>query len=254
MSNLPKYKLIQHSSGMRRIQALRDFSDVKAGDVGGFVTDGNNLSQDGDSWIYDEAMVLGDARVLENATVRGNSVVKDNSAIDGQASVSGCVTVTGGSLVTDSARVSEAAFLIGAEVRHFATVDEFAYIGKGSKVLNSAVVAGNARLSYSAIVLENAYIKTTSISGPVRIGSDAYIVTPRDYLAIELPSGKVAAYRKTDGTIAIQVGCKVFPATRPASRLEALAAENCWIASEIALVEPTLNYIRSYFGVKDFDV
>ena len=37
------------------IIALKDFSDVKAGDVGGFVESEDNLSQVGDCWIYDNA-------------------------------------------------------------------------------------------------------------------------------------------------------------------------------------------------------
>ena len=42
-----------------RILALKDFSDVKKGDLGGWVEYGNNLSQFDNSWIYDDAEVHG---------------------------------------------------------------------------------------------------------------------------------------------------------------------------------------------------
>ncbi len=45
--------------GYSRIMACKDFGDVKKGDIGGFVLYINNLSQEGDCWIYDDAIVVG---------------------------------------------------------------------------------------------------------------------------------------------------------------------------------------------------
>ena len=56
-----------------RIQALRDFSNVKKGDLGGWVETEDNLSQDGDAWVS------GNARVYENACVSGNARVSGNA-------------------------------------------------------------------------------------------------------------------------------------------------------------------------------
>ena len=41
-----------------RIKALKDFGDVKAGDLGGYIEDYKNLSHDGNCWIYDNAKVM----------------------------------------------------------------------------------------------------------------------------------------------------------------------------------------------------
>lgn len=51
-----KYKLTEKSKmlwgqTLYRIQALKDFGDVKAGDLGGWVEGLYNLSQNGKSWI-----------------------------------------------------------------------------------------------------------------------------------------------------------------------------------------------------------
>lgn len=65
---MKKYKLTDETIEFKgrtlyRIEALRNFRDVKAGDKGGFVESEENLSQEGDCWIY------GDTKVIENAVV-----------------------------------------------------------------------------------------------------------------------------------------------------------------------------------------
>lgn len=57
-----------------RIKALIEFGNVKAGELGGFVEKEENLSQDGNAWVYDNARVYGDACVCGDAgyaTVHG---------------------------------------------------------------------------------------------------------------------------------------------------------------------------------------
>lgn len=46
-----------------RIEALTDFADVKKGTLGGFVENEENLSQKGNCWIYDDAIVHGNAKI-----------------------------------------------------------------------------------------------------------------------------------------------------------------------------------------------
>lgn len=58
---------------LHRIKALIDFRNVKAGELGGFVEKEENLSHDGNAWVYDNARVYGNARVCGNAEVRGNA-------------------------------------------------------------------------------------------------------------------------------------------------------------------------------------
>lgn len=77
---MKKYKLstnenitLSDGSVVYRIQALKDFSDVKAGDLGGFVESEDNLSQRGNCWIYDMGFVYGDARVIGGARVSGRA-------------------------------------------------------------------------------------------------------------------------------------------------------------------------------------
>lgn len=84
-----------------RIKALKDFADVKAGDIGGYVESPCNLSQKGNCWIYDDAMVYDfahiydAARVSDNAKVFGNAAVCDNAKVYGHAQLFNRVRVCG---------------------------------------------------------------------------------------------------------------------------------------------------------------
>ena len=82
-----------------RIKALIEFGNVKAGELGGFVEKEENLSQDGNAWVYDNARVYGDACVCGDARVYGNAWVYDNARVYGDA------RVYGNAWVYDNARV-----------------------------------------------------------------------------------------------------------------------------------------------------
>ena len=90
-----KYELISSDrEGLYRVKALRDFNDVKKGDIGGYVESEKNLSQLGDCWIYDNAkvydnaIVVGNAKVCDNARVHNNAHVRGNAQICGDAIIS----------------------------------------------------------------------------------------------------------------------------------------------------------------------
>ena len=74
-----KYEItdIKHpgNPNLRRIRALKDFANVEAGDLGGWIENEGNLSQDGVCWIYENAQVYGSAQVYENARICGNAWV-----------------------------------------------------------------------------------------------------------------------------------------------------------------------------------
>ena len=53
----------------RRIRAKVAFGIVKAGEVGGWIEKEENLSDDGDAWVFGNAEVSGDAWVSGNARV-----------------------------------------------------------------------------------------------------------------------------------------------------------------------------------------
>ena len=87
---MKKYELtdetiVKYGSTLHRIKALKDFGNVKTGELGGYIESGSNLSQEGNCWVYSDALVFGNAEVYGNAWVFGNAEVFDNAEVYGNA-------------------------------------------------------------------------------------------------------------------------------------------------------------------------
>jgi hypothetical protein len=75
-----------------RIRALRDFGDVRRGDLGGYVENDSSLSHSGDSWVQDVAQVYGpNGSVIENARIKGEAWILGR--VDGQAQICDLVVI-----------------------------------------------------------------------------------------------------------------------------------------------------------------
>ena len=70
---------------LHRIRALKNFGDVEAGNIGGHVETEDNLSHDGNCWIYNEAMCMDNARVCDNAKMYNRSCMYNNSKMFGNS-------------------------------------------------------------------------------------------------------------------------------------------------------------------------
>ena len=70
---------------LHRIRALVDLPDVVPGDLGGWVESEDNLSQEGNCWVYENAKVYGDARIYGDAQVLSSALVYGESQVDGEA-------------------------------------------------------------------------------------------------------------------------------------------------------------------------
>ncbi len=150
-----------------RIKAIKDFGDVKAGDIGGFVASEANLSQEGNCWVYD------DASVLENAQVYGNASIKDNARVSGNAKICGNATVLG------KANVSE-----NAKVKCEAVIRDNAKVYGNCEIDGKATVSGNARISGKAIVC--AYAKVygdTLIKGSAIISGEKTRIHGKSFIS-----------------------------------------------------------------------
>ncbi|EIC1587416.1 hypothetical protein K9692_004877, partial [Escherichia coli] len=90
------------------IQAIRDFGDVKKDDIGGYVLNEDNLSHEGDCWIYDSSIVSDNARVRGNAKIKENCIVTGYAQIFGDAVLTGDVDVSGNACIYDNAFISDA--------------------------------------------------------------------------------------------------------------------------------------------------
>ena len=90
---------------IRRIRAVKTVANVATGELGGWIEKEENLSQDGDAWVSDNAWVFGNAKVSDNAEVSDDAEVSDNAWVSGDAEVFGNAWVFGNAKVSDDAWV-----------------------------------------------------------------------------------------------------------------------------------------------------
>lgn len=94
-----------------RIKAIKSFNGVRKGSLGGWVESEDNLSQEDNCWIFNEAKVFrnakvsGDVKVLENACIYGNAVIFGYVVISGNAKVYGNVHIYGNVSISGYAKV-----------------------------------------------------------------------------------------------------------------------------------------------------
>ena len=90
-----KYKALPNGKKLFRIKALKTFTNVCTGDIGGWIEKESNLSQEGNSWVYGDAQVSGDAMVSGDAWVYGSARVCGDAWVCGDAQVYGSARVCG---------------------------------------------------------------------------------------------------------------------------------------------------------------
>lgn len=59
-----------------RLKAVKNFSNVKKGKPGGFVKGYHNLSQSGDCWVYESAVVIDGAEIHGFMTIKRGIISK----------------------------------------------------------------------------------------------------------------------------------------------------------------------------------
>lgn len=163
-----KYKLTKETMcfdgvTLHRIKALKDFGDVVAGELGGWVEAERNLSQEGNCWINMEAKAYGyteirDNAVLtcgaiacENATIGDDTFVTDESVIRGFTYLYGNVEVSGESVIGGYAKLHGNVMVIGAKVIDVEVYDRVV-ICDGAYVHGRIKIDGTAYISNGAEV------------------------------------------------------------------------------------------------------
>jgi len=175
---LKKYELtnpiIHNDQKLYQIKALRDFSDVKAGDLGGFVMSEENLSHEGNCWIYNDAIATDHARVMDDALMASEATLKDYAVLSDNATLDDSCTVSGHAIVSEYATISGHSIVSKrALVTDDAIIRDQVLVTNDAVVQNSAVVSGNAQIRDHALiggcaqVTDNAIVedKVTIING-----------------------------------------------------------------------------------------
>jgi carbonic anhydrase/acetyltransferase-like protein (isoleucine patch superfamily) len=138
---------------LSRIQALRDFGNVKAGELGGYISCEENLSHNGTCWVSDNAFVCDYAIVMDDALVSDRAIVCDDALVRDRSIVRDFALVSERAIVRDSAQVRDRSIVCGeAIVRERAIVMDDAIVREQSIVSGGAHVGGSARVGDVEIV------------------------------------------------------------------------------------------------------
>jgi len=138
-----------------RIKALKDFGDVKTGDLGGYVQSEKNLSHDGDCWIYDKSKAFDDAIIKDNAKIYGLVKVGDNAILRDNVIVrSEIMEITNNAIIEHNAEIIGNGFIAGnAKIYGRAKV-----YGDWVTIEGRAIVTGNAKICGRATLDDDAFI------------------------------------------------------------------------------------------------
>jgi hypothetical protein len=99
---LTKETLVWRGRLLHRIKALKDFSNIKKGDLGGFVEGEANLSQDRCCWIHDNAKaydyshVCDFAHLYDTSQLFDRAIMSDSSQAANNAEICGDAWISGG--------------------------------------------------------------------------------------------------------------------------------------------------------------
>ena len=203
-----KYKLTEETINFNdkilyRIEALKDFSDVKIGDKGGFIENESNLSQYGDCWIYDNAKVCGDAIVSDDAIVYGEALVYDNAKVCDNTRVYGNAGVYGDAIICDNANVYD-----NALIYNNATIYGNAEVYGNAEIHDNALICGNAKIYNNARVCDNTKVcGNAKVCGEAKICKDAIVRSNSDYIVFKnwWSSGRFFTWTRSNNVW--KVGC-----------------------------------------------
>ena len=193
-------KKLSNGKVLHRIRAVRDFvaidgKDVHEGDLGGWIEKEDNLSHDGDSWVFGNAIVYGNAMVHVNAVVSGDAEVRGNAEVFGNANVFEGAVVHGDAKVFGNAEVlGEAIVRDDAEVFGRARIFGNAEVSGDAKVFGRANVYGNANVYGKAEVHGDAWVygdarvcgsaevfEDVEVCGNAEVCDDAKVSSWNDY-------------------------------------------------------------------------
>lgn len=216
---LRKYELLHSDSilapdgktPLYRIIAVRDVRRLRKGTLGGYIEKEDNLSHDGDAWVFQGGIVYGNARVDDNAFVSGSSILSGNARLCNDACMRINVKVTGNAVIKDKAVVMQQA-----------QVGDDCVISGSSRITDKAIIRGHITCRDSTTISDNVIIEgygllcgDTCLYDNIRLnlnGSMLYHANICEMKNIIIAQGigsnhdVITAYREKDGTTLLTQG------------------------------------------------
>ena len=180
-----------------RIRALKNFRNVKAGDLGGWVSGKHNLSQEGECWIYDEAKCMDNARMYHNSAMYNNAVMCDFSEMHG------CSEMHNYSAMLDNSRMYNcSAMYDNSRMYNDSKMYSNSRMFDNSAMYNNAVMLDNSKMFENSRMYRDSRLKNKeNLYGKLVTKVDRFI-------EINNTGGRIVTGVLKDGKILYNIGCQ----------------------------------------------
>ena len=194
---------------LHRIKALKDFEHVEKGDLGGYVENKNNLSQDGNCWIYNDAKAMDNSKIYDNSIICGNSImcdnsrIYDNSEIYGNSRMYNNSVMCGNSTMYGNSRMYDNSVMCDNSVMH-----------------GDSEMHDNSRMYVISVMCDNSIMHCDSeMHGDSKMYGDSELYNETklygklvskvdDFVEIINPKGRLVTCVRKGGEILYSVGCQ----------------------------------------------
>ena len=149
---MKKYELtenhikIDENTKLYQIRALKsfyidEFTEIKTGQLGGYVESEENLSQQGSCWIYNNVKIRGNVKVYESAILCGAVRAYGNAKIHGECNIGGDIFITGNAEIKGEARIAA-----GGEITGNTVIERMPYITGNVYIAGDTLISGNVEI------------------------------------------------------------------------------------------------------------
>ena len=179
------------SHTLHRIKALRDFGDVKKGDLGGYVESEYNLSHEGNCWIYDDAKAMDYSRMYDDSKMYDDSEMYDNSAMYNNSEMYDNSEMHNYSKMYDNSEMHDC-----SKMHNYSKMHDYSNIYDYSNMYNNSRMYGNSAM-YGYGELNN----NDQLYGKLVSKVD-------DFTEISNPKGRLVTCVRKGNNIFYNVGCQ----------------------------------------------
>ena len=207
---MKKYELIKESKTMfegieiYRIRALKDFSDVRTGDIGGWVCSEDNLSQNGNCWIYDNAKCLDDARVYYNAKMYDNAIMYDDAMMYDNSRMFNNTIMYNNSRIFNNAKMYDNAMMYN-KTRMFSN----AIMGDNAIMYDEAIIGDNAKMFDNSRMYDDAIMYDNAILDKDKLLYGSINKSYKKIFQYHCEKRLITAILTEENEILYSIGCQI---------------------------------------------
>ena len=156
-----------------RIKAMKNFSDIKKDDLGGWIENKDSLSQTNYSWVYPTGIVYGDSTISKDAKIYGkvfNSTITDDAVVLEKGIIDDTELLS--NVIIDGTIKSSKIFG-GCKVFSGQYIENTLMYGNTILVGKIKIISSN--VCNALIYGDNIFIDDTKVQGAVIMGDDIHI-------------------------------------------------------------------------------